>query len=205
MSDHPALDRIVEWALGRDDPSSGIDSHLEACAACREARIWAEALAAAIATGPPGAAPEAVVERALAIPSEHPRSAMRRVGWSVARLVEHAFGRPQLAGVRGSATGRRCLYAIDGGHVDLEIATDPDDGERFRITGQVLLDEHGAPDDLIAVLSSEEAPLSGATGDESGTCVFRGVAPGQYRIAVISPSSGLGVGIGDVPVETGEP
>ena len=86
-----------------------------------------------------------MVERALAIPSTHPRPALPRKAWSIARLIEHAFGQPRLAGVRGSATGRRFLYAIAGGHVDLEIAPDPDDGERFRITGQVLLDEDGAP------------------------------------------------------------
>lgn len=205
MSEHPALERIVDWALGGAGSSGEVGSHLETCEACRKARAWAEALAEAVATGPPEAAPEAMVERALAIPSEHPRPGMPRPGWSIARLVEHAFGRPQLAGVRGSATGRRFLYAIDVGHVDLEIATDPDDGERFRITGQVLFDEGGAPGDLIAVLSSPGAPLSSAIGDEGGTFAFRGVAPGDYRIEILSPSAEIGVRIGDVAVETGTP
>lgn len=204
MTEHPALVRIVEWALGRD-PSSGMESHMATCEACREARAWAEALAAAVAAGPPGIAPEAVVERAIAIPSAHPRPALPRTGWVIARLIEHAFGQPRLAGVRGSATGRRFLFAIAGGHVDLEITPDPDDGERFRVTGQVMLDERGVPDDLIAVLSIADVPAAAATGDESGTFAFRAVAPGHYRIEIISPSAQLGVRIGGVDVETGEP
>ncbi|HJU87134.1 MAG TPA: hypothetical protein VJ788_07195, partial [Gemmatimonadota bacterium] len=203
MSEHPALERIVEWALGRG-ASGEIGPHLESCEACRGARAWAEALAAAIAAGRPGAAPEAVVERALGIPFEHPRPATRAASWSIARLVERAFDRPQLAGVRGRATGRRFLYAIDGGHVDLEIAPDVDDGERFRITAQVLFDEEGAPDDLIAILSGEGRPLSSASGDESGTFAFYAVAPGEYRIELIAPSAQRGARIGGVAVETSE-
>ena len=205
MSEHPALEGIVEWALREGGARGEVAAHLETCETCREARLWAEALAAAIADGPPAPAPEALVERALAIPSEHPRPAARSAGWSIARLVGDAFRRPQLAGVRGSATGRRFLYEIAGGHVDLEIAPDPDDAERFRITAQVLLDETGAPDDLIAVLSGEERPLSSAIGDESGAFAFHGVSPGEYRIDLIAPSAALGVRIGEVAVEAGEP
>jgi hypothetical protein len=167
--------------------------------------VWARALAGAVSESPPAAAPEALVERALAIPAVHPRPAARRTGWSIARLVEDAFRRPQLAGIRGSATARRLLYTIDGGHVDLEIAPDPDDAEKFRITAQVLLDEGGAPDDLVAVLSRAGTPLLGASGDAGGTFVFHAVAPGEYRIELISPSAQLGVRIGGVSIETGEP
>jgi hypothetical protein len=205
VSEHPALERIVDWALGRGGLPGEIGGHLERCETCRGARVWAEALAAAIAGGPPATAPEALVERVLAIPSEHPRPATRRAGWSIARLVTDAFRRPQLAGVRGSATGRRFLYEMAGGHVDLEIAPDPDDAERFRITAQVLLDETGAPDDLIAVLSGAGRALASASGDESGAFAFHGVMPGEYRIELIAPSAELGVRIGGIAVETGEP
>jgi hypothetical protein len=202
MSEHPALERIVEWSLGRSGSSAEIESHLVACEACRDSRAWAEALAAAVAAGPPAPAPEELVSRAIAIPSGNPRPATRR-RWSIARLVEHAFGFPQLAGVRGSSSGRRFLYTIDGGHVDLEIAPDPDDGEAFRITAQVLLDEEGAPGDLIAVLSGEGTPFSSASGDATGMLAFHAVAPGAYRIELISPSAELGVRIGGIAVETG--
>jgi hypothetical protein len=205
VSEHPTLERIVEWALGRGGEPDAIGSHLERCEACRGAGAWAEALAEAIADGPPAAAPEALVARALAIPSEHPRRAMPTAGWSIARLVEHAFRQPQQAGVRGSTTARRHLYAIAGGHVDLEIAPDPDDAERFRITAQLLFDEAGAPDDLIAVLSTGGTALASASGDESGTFAFHAVAPGEYRVELIAPSAQLGVRIGGIVVETGPP
>ena len=90
MIRHPTLERIVEWALGRRDSSGEVDSHLATCETCREAGAWARALAAAVADGLPPAAPESLIARALAIPVEHSRSATRRAGWSVARLVEDA-------------------------------------------------------------------------------------------------------------------
>jgi hypothetical protein len=205
VSDHPPIDRIVDRALGRGDPSREIADHLAGCAACREIEAWATALAAAVAQGPPMTVPEELVERALAIPSEaRPRARPRRE-WSIARLIEDAFARPVLAGVRGAAVGRRSLYEVPGGHVDLEIAREPDDGERVRITAQVLFDEGGAPADLVAILSSDRATVSRAVGDETGTFVFRRIPPGDYRMEIVSPSAGRGVRIGSLSVEIEAP
>jgi hypothetical protein len=205
VSDHPSIDRIVDRALGRGDPAGEIADHLASCAACREIEAWATALAAAVAQGPPTTVPEELVERALAIPSEAPARARPRRRWSIARLIEDAFARPVLAGVRGASVGRRSLYEVPGGHVDLEIAREPDDGERLRITAQVLFDEGGAPADLVAILSSDRAAVSRAAGDETGTFVFRRIPPGDYRMEIVSPSAGRGVRIGCLPVEIEAP
>jgi hypothetical protein len=205
VNDHPAIERIVDRALGRGDPSGEIAAHVSGCAACREIEAWAAALAAAVAEGPLAAAPEALVERALAIPSDAPRRSERRREWSIARLVEDAFARPRLAGVRGAAIGRRMLYEVPGGHVDVELAPDPEDGERVRITAQVLFDEGGAPDDLVAILLRDGEPVSRAAGDETGTFVLRRIPPGDYRIEILFPATGRAVRIASVPVETGSP
>jgi hypothetical protein len=205
VNDHPTIERIVDRALGRGDSSAEIATHLSGCAACREIEEWAVALAAAVSQGAPTTAPEGLVERALTIPSEAPRRARARREWSIARLVEGAFARPLLAGVRGAGTGRRALYEVPGGHIDLEIAPDPEDGERVRVTAQVLFDEGGAPADLMAILSRERAPVSRALGDETGTFVFRRVSPGSYGIEIVSPSAGRALRIGDVSVEIEAP
>lgn len=203
MNDHPAIERIVDRALGRGDLSPEIAAHVSGCAACREIETWAAALAAAVSDGPLAAAPEALVDRARAIPSDFPRPAQRRREWSIAQLVEDAFARPRLVGVRGASIGRRMLYAVPGGHVDVELAPDPEDGERVRITAQVLFDEGGAPADLLAILLRDEEPVSRAGGDETGTFVFRRIPLGDYRIEILFPTTGHAIRITSVAVETG--
>ena len=201
MNDHPAIERIVDRALGRGDLSGEIAGHLAGCAGCREIEAWSAALAAAVAEGPPLTTPDELVERALAIPAEAVRRARPRRQWSIARLIEDAFARPVLAGVRGAAVGRRSLYEVPGGHIDLEIAPDSEDRERVRITAQVLFDDGGPPTDLMAILRGDRTPVFRAVGDETGTFVFRRIPPGDYRMEIVSPSAGRGVRIGSVPVE----
>jgi hypothetical protein len=202
VSEHPSLERIVDRALGRSEASAELEAHLAGCTRCREAQVWAADLAAAAAAGPPMSAPGGLVERALSIPSLEPRTPVRRE-WSLARLVGDAFSRPHLAGVRGAGTARRMLYEVPGGHVDLEIAPDPDDGERFRIIAQVLFDDTGLSGDLAAILWRDREPVARAASDESGVFTLERVPSGEYRLDVLSVSTGRAILIG-VRVETGE-
>lgn len=203
MSDHPPLERIVGRVLGASPDSDEDRAHLAQCARCRRAEAWAQALLAAVTQGPPLTAPEPLVDRAILIPTveQRPRS---RPGWSLARLLEDAFARPLLAGVRGTAIASRMLFEVPGGHVDLEIGADPEDAERVRITAQLLLDEAvDPPRDLIGLLWSENALVSRAVGDESGTFVLRGVDSGDYRMEILSLASGRAIRIASFVVETG--
>jgi hypothetical protein len=203
VSDHPPLERIVDRVLGASADSDDVRTHLAQCARCREAEAWAQELLAAVTQGPPLTAPESLVDRAILITTAAPRPQSGR-GWSLARLLEDAFARPLLAGVRGAATARRMLYEVPGGHVDLEIAADPEDAERVRITAQLLLDEAvDPPRDLIALLWSGNQLVSRAVGDESGTFALRSVDPGDYRMELLSPASGRAIRIVSVVVETG--
>ena len=203
MSDHPALEEILDRVLGRGDYTGGIAEHMIACASCRRAKAWATALVRAAEGGPPVVAPETLIERAISIPSEEPRRRAERVRWSIARLIEGAFARPLLAGVRGSATARRMLYELEDGHVDLEIGPDPDDGERFRITAQVLPTGADLSGEVLAILWRGDALVARASGDETGTFVLGELEPGEYRLEILSPSTGRAIRIASLVVETG--
>lgn len=202
MSNHPTLERIVGRVLGAGADSDDVREHLGQCARCREAEAWAQELLAAVSQGPPLTAPESLVERAILIPTEEPRPRSGRQ-WSLARLLKDAFARPLLAGVRGGATARRMLYEVPGGHVDLEIAADPEDAERVRITAELLLDDVDPPRDLIALLWSENELVSRAVGDESGAFMLRCVDPGDYRMELLSLASGRAIRIASVVVDRG--
>ncbi|HET7693444.1 MAG TPA: hypothetical protein VFM44_10185 [Gemmatimonadota bacterium] len=203
MSEHPSLERILDHALGRSGASRELEAHMAGCTRCRDARAWATELATAVAEGPPLSAPDGLVDRAISIAREEPRRQAER-RWSIARLVEGAFSRPLLAGVRGGATARRMLYEIPGGHVDLEIGPDADDGERWRILAQVMFDDGESAADLAAILWDGRVPVARAAGDETGSFVFGGVPPGEYRLDILSLSSGRAILVGGVRMETGE-
>ena len=143
-----------------------------------------------------------MIERAVSIAFDEPRRRAGRERWSIARLVEDAFARPILAGVRGSATPGGMLYELPDGHVDLE--ADPEDGERCRITGQVLLADVGPPADALAILWQDDALAARASGDETGTFVLGEVQPGEYRLEILSPSAGRAIRIANLRVETGD-
>jgi hypothetical protein len=204
MSEHITLDRIIDRIVDPDrHDTEELSDHLATCERCRDADRWARGLVEAVAGGRPPKAPEALVERALAIPTELPRPRAERE-WSIARLVEGAFSRPALAGVRGGATGQRLLFEIPGGHLDLEIARAPDDGEALRLTGQLLLDQAPPPSDILAILWRDRTLLARASGDTTGLFVLTPVLPGEYRLDLLSLSTGRAVRLGEIRVEARE-
>ena len=115
MSDHPALEQILDRVLGRglyrrDRRASDRLRELPAGLGLGRGARQRDG------GGPPVVAPETVIER-VSIPFDEPRRHTGRERWSIARLVEDAFARPILAGVRGSASARRMLYELpDGQH-----------------------------------------------------------------------------------------
>ena len=210
MSEHISLDRIIDRVFDRvldsdRDETDDLSSHLATCDQCRDAERWARDLMEAVAGGPPLQVPEELVERARTIPVEEPkRRPERGRAWSIARLVEGAFSSPALAGVRGGATGHRLLYEIPGGHLDLEITRSPDDGEALRLTGQLLLDQAPPPSDILAILWRGRTLLARASGDTTGLFVLTPVPPGEYRLDLLSLSTGRAVRLGEIRVETRE-
>jgi hypothetical protein len=201
MSEHITLDRIIDRIVDPDrHDTDELSDHLASCERCRDADRWARELVQAVAGGEPTAAPQRVVERAQAIPAGEPRPRTKRA-WSIARLVEGAFSRPALAGVRGGATGQRLLFEIPGGHLDLEIAQAPEDGEALRLTGQLLLDQAPPPSDILAILWRGRTLLARASGDTTGLFVLTPVPPGEYRLDLLSLSTGRAVRLGEIRVE----
>lgn len=228
MNDHPSLGRILDRVLdqapverdtAREDADGGgsqragpgggewndLRTHLAGCEPCQETERWARKLVEAIAHGPHREAPKSLVDRALGIPGEEPRAVLEAGGWSLARLVEDAFARPALAGVRGAAAGRRMLFELEGGHVDVEIGPSADDGEQLKLRGQVIFEDRRPPDDLLALLWSERRTIARATGDAAGGFVFSRVPPGLYRLDLLSLSAQRAVRIAEITVEVEEP
>ncbi|MCI0546670.1 MAG: hypothetical protein L0027_05250 [Candidatus Rokubacteria bacterium] len=205
MTEHISLDRIMDRIADADRHDAGeIVSHLATCDRCREADRWMREVMEAAAAGEPPTAPEEVVERALAIPAEAPRSGKRRA-WSIARLVEGAFAKPALAGVRGGGAGQRLLYRIPGGHLDIEITPAPEDGEALRLTGQLLLDEAPPVGDLLAALWRDRTMVARATGDLTGLFVLAPVPPGVYRLDLLALKTGGAVRVGQITLEARDP
>jgi hypothetical protein len=204
MSEHIPLDRIMDRLVdpARHDTRE-IADHLATCDRCRDAERWAGELLETVTGERPLAAPEELVQRALGIPAESPRPAKRRE-WSLARLVEGAFSRPALAGVRGGAPGQRLLYQIPGGHLDIEIAPTADDGEALRVTGQLLLDDAPPPGDILAALWRGRTMVARATGDPTGLFVLTPVQPGAYRLDLLSLTTGGAVRVGQITLEARE-
>lgn len=206
MKDHPTLDRILDHVLGRGSAGTdGLGVHIEACADCSDAERWVRRLVDAVAEGLSHGAPEALIERALAIFRDEPRARPEAGGWSLAMLVKDAFAQPSLAGVRGAATGRRMLFEITGGHVDLEVSPSPEDGEHLKLTGQVIFDDQPPPVDLLALLWTQRRAVARTSGDAAGVFVFSRVPPGVYQLDLLSLSVHRAVRIAELTVEMEEP
>lgn len=215
--DHPTLDRILDHVLARRQTAEAdaapdaatdadaLDTHFEACEPCRDAESWLRKLMDAVVLGPSPRAPESLIESAIAIFREEPRAQPEAGGWSLAILARDAFAQPALAGVRGAATGRRLLYQIEGGHLDLEISPAPDDGEHLRLTGQVIFDDRPPMEDLLAILWRDRRAIARAAGDAAGVFVFPRVPPGVYRLDILSLSVHRALRIAELTVEMEEP
>ena len=77
-------------------------------------------------------------------------------------------------------------------------------GERYRITGQLLFADEGPPPDALAILWRDSALAARASGDETVTFVIEHVAPGEYRLEILSPSAGRAIRIASLSMEGGE-
>ena len=208
MNDHPTLERILDLVLetGPDRELGELQAHIADCETCTDTERWARKLLDAIEEGPPVETPGSLIERARELPRSEPRPRLEaKPAWSMARLIEGAFSRPALAGVRGAGTGNRMLYELEGGHLDLEISPDPDDGENLRLVGQVLFDDRPPPDDTIAMLWSQRRAVARASADAAGLFIFTHVPPGVYGLDLLSLSVHRAVRIAQVTVELGEP
>src|SRR5688500_5694975 len=136
MTPCPDLERIHDLARGLAAASTEETAHLAECARCRARAEWVAAVADAASAGPPEAAPDDVLARAMGIARDAFLAPVRRPrrGWSLARLARPLD--PLLADVRGGGETRR-IYETAAGALEVEVAVDPDDAEAWRVTGQV--------------------------------------------------------------------
>lgn len=203
MTEHLDLGRLVDLAREPGGAGEAEREHLADCEACAEARRWAEAVARAVAIEPLEPPPPGVLERALAIPRESPPPVRRRAPrWSLARLLPGLS--PAAAGVRGRVAPTRRLYESEAGRLDVEVAEDPEDAERWRVTGRLDPAEGPPPDDALAVLWDEAAVAAHAAADEIGFFVLPRVSPGRYRLEVWSSAADAAVRIEPFDVPPGE-
>jgi hypothetical protein len=89
-------------------------------------------------------------------------------------------------------------------HLDLEVATAPGDAERRRLTGQLVIEGSPQSGDVLAVLWRESYIAARAIGDELGVFVLDDVAPGSYRLEVLSPTTGHSVRVMELAVDGAE-
>jgi hypothetical protein len=207
MKRHPSLGGIFDAVRLTDGPGDDFARHLAECAHCAESAEWIEGILAAVAQGPLPEPTAEALARAISIPETAPRPRRRestRQRWSLARLVPDAFARPAMAGVRGGPTAQRFLYETEMAHLDLEVATAPGDAERRRLTGQLVIEGSPQSGDVLAVLWRESYIAARAIGDELGVFVLDDVAPGSYRLEVLSPTTGHSVRVMELAVDGAE-
>lgn len=132
-------------------------------------------------------APEAVIERAIALFAPRPAavgSVQRRPGL-VRRLASLAFdsgSQPALAFGQRSDAGsvRQLLFSLEGRDIDLRIAPD-ESGAAFALSGQVL-----GPDSAgVVVIEPDHGGDADAVAlSDLGEFRLRPVRPGTYRLTL---------------------
>jgi hypothetical protein len=132
-------------------------------------------------------APEAVIERAVALFEPQAAHAAARPGL-LRRLAELRFdsagAAPLAFGMRASGgTVRQLLYSLEGRDIDLRIEPEADIGleERYALSGQIL----GPASAGVVVIEPEAGgDASAAVLNELGEFRLPAVAPGSYHVTL---------------------
>jgi hypothetical protein len=132
-------------------------------------------------------APEALIERAIALFEPHAATAGAQRGL-LRRLAELRFdsagASPLAFGMRASGGAvRQLLYSLEGRDIDLRIEPDAQTGqdERYALSGQIL-----GPFSVGVVVIEPEAGGDSAAAALNDLGEFRlpAVAPGSYRVTL---------------------
>lgn len=194
---HPQL--LYSIAFDSKPVGGDAEQHLAACAACRQAltelRALAENLAVMRASEPSPAAYERYYASYAQIQQQLSRlgAAWRSI---TAILAWDSRQQPALLGVRSGAGGPayRLLYATEQAEVELLIEPE---GHAFRTQGEIIasadqnaIDTPLAPA-LIQWLDAHGDVRYETESDARGLFSLRNVAPGIYRLSIVSAASGI--------------
>jgi len=173
------------------------EQHLAACAACRDALADLQTLAHELyvmrASQPSAAALNSYYAAQAHIQQQPSRlvAAWRSIS---AMLAWDSRMQPALQGVRSGAgnTGYRLLYATDDAEVELLIEPE---GRAFRTQGEIIAsgEQEAAGAALTPALIQWIDPQGDVRyeteSDASGLFSLRNIAPGTYRLSIVSAAS----------------
>ncbi len=179
--------------------ASDIEQHLAACAACRDALADLQTLAHELSVMRASEPSAAALGRYYAA-QEHIQQQPSRLAavWHsiTAMLTWDSRQQPALQGVRSGTggTGYRLLYAADQAEVELLIEPE---GRAFRTQGEIIAsgESEGAAETLTPALVQWIDPQGDVRyeteSDASGLFSLRNVAPGTYRLSIVSAASDI--------------
>jgi hypothetical protein len=175
--------------LGEDD-----EKHLATCPACREAMVDLRALAAELATARASQPSLVALDHYYELFTQvRPAPARGLALWRslTAMLTWDSRQQPSLQGVRsaGASNAFRLLYATE--QAEVEILVEPE-GHLFRTQGEIVtLDDLAMTPALIQWFDAGGSVRYETESDPSGLFSLRNIAPGTYRLSIVSAASDI--------------
>ena len=195
---HPVADeQLIAYAAGdlAGPAADAVAAHIGGCPGCAATVARYRGVAAAVAADDSVPPPAAIVARAKAIfPRREPAAAgalaaLRRV---VADLTFDSRGGFALAGVRsgGGGSGRayQLAYESEAGDLDLQLEPPAAPDARWRLLGQVGLDDDLPGIRVALAAPGGDAPLAETEADPHGVFDLAAV-PGTYDLSVALPTA----------------
>ena len=177
--------------------ASETEQHIAACAACRDALADLQTLAHELSVLRVSQPSAAALDRYYAAQANIQQQPSRLVAaWRslTAILAWDSRMQPALQGVRSGAgnTGYRLLYATEQAEVELLIEPD---GRVFRTQGEIIASgESGTGETsltpaLVQWIDPQGDVRYETESDASGLFSLRNIAPGTYRLSIVSAAS----------------
>lgn len=188
---------LFRYAFDAAPLASETEQHLAACPACRDALADWQTLARELSVLKASQPSAAALERYYAAQAHIQQQPSRlAAAWRsiTAMLTWDSRQQAALQGVRSGAgnTGYRLLYATDQAEVELLIEPD---GRVFRTQGEIIAsgkpeaDETALTPALIQWIDPQGDVRYETESDASGLFSLRNIAPGTYRLSIVSAAS----------------
>lgn len=196
---HLAPQLLYTLAFDSKPLESDAEQHLAACTACRQALADLRALAEELRVMKVSEPSPAALERYYAAQSLIQQQPSRLgVMWRnvLAMLTWDSRQQAALQGVRSGAgsTAYRLLYATE--QAEIELLIEPE-GRAFRTQGEIIAgqepDAAGTPvtPALIQSIDAQGDIRYETESDTSGLFSLRNIAPGIYRLSIVSAASDI--------------
>jgi hypothetical protein len=175
--------------LGGED-----EQHLATCPACRQALADLSELAIELATARASQPSLVALDHYYELFTQvRPAPARGLAFWRslTAMLAWDSRQQPSLQGVRSGGAGNafRLLYATE--QAEVEILVEPE-GHLFRTQGEIVtLDDLAMTPALIQWFDAGGSVRYETESDPSGLFSLRNIAPGTYRLSIVSAASDI--------------